>query len=898
MNVFHKVTLQSLKKNRVRTIVTIIGIILSAAMICAVTTFVSSMQDYALRTAIYSDGSWHGNMMGTSYSVYDSVSASDKVESASYMQQLGYAYAEGCTNPDKPYLYVLGASEGAGSLLPIHITSGSYPASSDQILLPTHLASDGGVQHRIGESITLELGERMSDGYALNQNTPLLHAEDGEEETLEVRERRSYTVVGFYSRFSGRLEDWAAPGYTAITIADEIPTDNYLYDVYFKMHRAKDIYAFMEENGLGINRNTDVLLYQGLSQYDSFTNMLMGLAAIVIGLIMFGSVSLIYNAFSISVSERTKQFGLLSSVGATKKQLRGMVFFEALCVAAIGIPLGILSGIGGIGVTLMLIGSKFSGVMGNANVPMRLCVSWAAVAAASVIALITVLISAWIPSKRATRVSAVEAIRQNTDVKVTNRPVKTSKLTYKVFGLPGMLASKYYKRSRRKYRTTVMSLFMSIVLFVSVSAFTDYLVASVTGGLGQNEFDIWYYSQEGEGTGGRTPDEVLDLLKAGEHVDEATYSVNEHISGLASAEYLVDDAFVTLSRTNEGGEEYGRLVVYTHFIPDAAFKALLAEYGLREEAFINPDQPLAVTIDGNISFNREEQRYTTDYVLKGDAFELVCDSLQDTYDGYNFMDTATNGQGEPVVRYVNPNDPADIREVPREDARQSYVLRSGKTIYEFPYFIDKTVDCHLRMIYPISLYERVIPESARSERDYYRFFLTSTDHAASYKNLETMLMENGMATDQLYDYAEAVEQKRNMILIVRVFAYGFVVLISLIAAANVFNTISTNISLRRREFAMLKSVGMTPKGFNKMANFECLLYGTKALMFGLPVSCGVTYFIYLAIMEGYETVFRLPWGAMGVAVLSVFLVVSLTMLYSMSKIKKDNPIDALKNENL
>lgn len=898
MNVFHKVTLQSLKKNRVRTAVTIIGIILSAAMICAVTTFVSSMHDYALRTAIWSDGSWHGNMLGTSHSVFTSVSSSEQVERAVYLQQLGYAYAESCTNEDKPYLYVLGAAEGVDVLLPIHIQAGEYPDAPDEILLPTHLASNGGVQYRIGDTITLELGERMSDGYSLTQNTPLLHAEDGEEEALEVRETRTYTVVGFYSRFPGLLEDYSAPGYTALTLADEEAPDGYLYDVYFKMNRAKDIYAFMEENGLGNNRNTDVLLYQGLSQYDSFGRMLTALAAIVIGLIMFGSVSLIYNAFSISVSERTKQFGLLSSVGATKKQLRRMVLFEALCVAAVGIPLGILSGIAGIGVTLMLIGNKFSGIIGNSSVPMRVCVSWESVVIAAVIALITVLISAWVPSRRATRISAVEAIRQNRDVKVSGKPVKTSRLTYTLFGLPGMLASKYYKRSRRKYRTTVMSLFMSIVLFVSASAFTDYLVASVTGGLGQNDFDIWYYAMDGEGTGGRTADEVLSLLKTGEHVEKAAYSVNEFLSGLASAEYLSEEAAMSVSMTDEDGEARGRLVVCTHFIPDAEFKALLSAHGLREEAFMDPEQPMALTIDGNISFNREEQRYTTDKILRGDAFELSCESLKDTYDGYNFMATTTNERGESVAQYVNPDDPEDIREIPQEEAIERYVLRSGKTVYDFPYYIDKTVDCHLRMLYPISLYERVIPESARSERDYYRFFLTSTDHAASYQSLEAILLENGMATDQIYDYAEAVEQERNMILIIRVFAYGFVVLISLIAAANVFNTISTNISLRRREFAMLKSVGMTPGGFHRMANFECLLYGTKALLLGLPASCIVTYLIYLAILEGYETSFYLPWGAIGIAVLSVFLVVFLTMLYAMGKIRRDNPIDALKNENL
>lgn len=236
--------------------------------------------------------------------------------------------------------------------------------------------------------------------------------------------------------------------------------------------------------------------------------------------------------------------------------------------------------------------------------------------------------------------------------------------------------------------------------------------------------------------------------------------------------------------------------------------------------------------------------------------------------------------------------------MPYEDAFITYTLRSGKTIHEYPYYIDRDTTCHLRMIYPVSAYETVIPDGTRAENAYYKFMMVSSDHAASYENLTNVLNENGLSDDFLYDYAEGVEQRRNTVMIVRVFAYGFIVLISLIAAANVFNTISTNISLRRREFAMLKSVGMDSKGFNRMMNFECVLYGSKALLLGLPVSCGVTYLIYLAIMEGYETTFHLPWRAIGIAVLSVFLVVFITMMYSMSKIKKDNPIDALKNENL
>ena len=109
---------------------------------------------------------------------------------------------------------------------------------------------------------------------------------------------------------------------------------------------------------------------------------------------MFGSILLIYNAFSISVSERTKQFGLLSSIGATKRQLLRSVLFEALFLSVIGIPLGILAGIAGIGVTLELTKNMFmSFLQYNTDAVMDLYVSKAAVAAATLVGLITVLIS-------------------------------------------------------------------------------------------------------------------------------------------------------------------------------------------------------------------------------------------------------------------------------------------------------------------------------------------------------------------------------------------------------------------------------------------------------------------------------------------------------------------------
>jgi putative ABC transport system permease protein len=186
------------------------------------------------------------------------------------------------------------------------------------------------------------------------------------------------------------------------------------------------------------------------------------------------------------------------------------------------------------------------------------------------------------------------------------------------------------------------------------------------------------------------------------------------------------------------------------------------------------------------------------------------------------------------------------------------------------------------------------------ETTYYsvKYSINSSDIKGGYDKLTTLFKNEGLPKNAFINYAEGVESNRSVIIIIKVFAYGFIILISLIAAANVFNTITTNINLRRRDFAMLKSVGMTDKGMRKMLNFECILYGTKALIFGLPVSAGVTYLIYCSIRQGLDTDFFIPWKAVGIAVLSVFIVVFTTMMFSMSKIKKDNPIDALKNENL
>ena len=914
MSIFRKLTLEILKKNKMRTIVTIIGIILSTSMFTAVTTTVSSVQNYLLQNAYYNYGDWHISALEVDESFFEFLKnpkemmqseeeqayfENGEVESYVYSQQLGYAIAEGCTNEHKPYLYVIGADGDFFEKMPVHLTGGRLPEKADEILLPEHLAENGEVYYKVGDVLTLEMGNRVSDGYVLGQYNPYLNAEEGESvegseensqtevETLEIVETRTFTVVGFYERPG--FENYSAPGYTAITVMDKVRPEGSLYNFYYKMKNPKDAFTWFSNVsaiiGCSSTVNDNVLLYLGYSGFDGFYVVLYGLAVIVCGLIMFGSVSLIYNAFSISVSERTKQFGLLSSIGATKKQIRQMVLSEAMMVSIIGIPLGIVAGVGGMGVTFHFIGKSFNELT-HYVVPFTLCVYPMSLVAACVITLMTVLISAWVPSKRATMVTAVEAIRQSGDVKLTRREQKKlrkestmkatsesalgEKIAYRISGFSGLIADKYYKRSKRKYRATVVSLFMSIVLFVSASAFTSYLTDSVESSFAGNGYDLMYTYDpamymsleeiENKDFSNTISQEYLsDVLDGAKDVTYTTYVSKCVMHVNIANEYLSDSYLVYMAEKYEKigleyDNTYSNVNVCAVFVEDVVYEELLDLYSLDKELYMNAEEPLGIVLDGRTAFDYDLEKYVTTNILKTDSKKVLI---------------------EKEGNYAT--------------------LSIGTIINERPYYVSNAYQ--LSVIYPYSLKDAALIglENETYSCDHY---ILSNAHKESYEDLKRILVEHGLSKNFLYDYAEGVEENRTLILIINVFSYGFIALISFIAAANVFNTISTNISLRHREFAMLKSVGMSNREMYCMMNYECLLYGSRALLYGLPVSGIITWFIYKVISEGFTTGFYLPWGAIGIAVLSVFLVVFATMMYAMRKIQKDNPMDALKNENL
>lgn len=895
MNIINKVTLKTLWKNKVRTLVTIIGIILSAAMITAVTTSISTLRNYLLEVIIEQEGDWHGSASGISSEKLDELKENDEIESITTVQNIGYSLLEDCINESKPYLFIAGMAHNFSESMPVHLTAGRLPSNASEIILPNHLETNGGVIYSIGDELKLNIGIRELNGTYLNQNDPFIGSENGESESLTIKEQRSFTVVGFYQR--PNYESYSAPGYTALTV------DNgeriYSYDVYLKVRHPKEIFAFMDETfqEYQYKTNNDYLRFSGISDNSSYNSVFYSLAAILIGIIVFGSISLIYNAFSISVSERTKQFGLLSSIGATRKQMTRGVLFEAFALSIVGIPLGILAGILGMGITFKFTENIFTSYIGSGtNTVFHMSVSWEAIIIAALIAIITVLISAYIPAKRAVRVSAIDAIRLSKDVRIKTSKVKTSKLIYRLFGFEGMLARKNFKRNRKKYRATVISLFLSIVLFISASSFSAYLKESTGKVMEPSGYDIIYtYTPD---LAEKHPlDEVYSNLKNLSGVKDSSYTIMNYpyYTEIAADNLSPEYVEYALKSLNYNLEEvlYTYINVAEYFIDDVSFEKYLNDNSMNTDTHMDPDKPLPVILDYSRIFDFNEGRYYTMGLLKDDLKKIDMIQFAEMDDLY-FTGETQEVNGQTVYIYMDKE--GNKKQLTAEKAAKDYTIEVGNFTDKKPFFVSTNEGLRISLLYPISAVSKVLGEE--SELNTITMFFKTNDHKAVYDKMYKALSGMGLNTSRLFDYASMAESDRAIITVLDVFSYGFIVLISLIAAANVFNTISTNIGLRRHEFAMLKSIGMTKKMFNKMMNYECLLYGLKGLLYGIPVSIGVTYLIYKSILNGLKIGFFIPWYSIVLAVGSVFLVVFATMLYSMDKIKKDNPIDALKAENL
>lgn len=934
MNIFKHYTRQNLKENKTRTIVTIIGIILSVAMFTATTEAFVTAQNYFVKCTEETSGKYHVGFFDIENKDLAVITEDDNVKSYTYMTEIGYADI-GSFNTYKPYLYIAGIPKDFTDTMPIKLIEGRLPENSNEIVIPEHLNSNGGVKLELGQTVTLKVGQREyteligisdeeydrlggDDWAKLTQQQGLVTNDNDEiEEQLINTKEKTYTVVGFCSRSDrSSVEPYTAPGYTAYTIDDGSGVGR--SNVYAILKNAGKYDDFQQEvlNSIGSFisscTNSDLLMFLFKRTDSSFTVLSIGFLTILIALIVFGSVSLIYNSFSISVSERAKQFGILKSIGATKSQIKKSVIYEAIILCLVGIPLGLISGCIGIAVTFHLlsgtIDTLFSSILSSTK--MEFVLSPAALILSSVLSFITVIVSAYIPAKKAIKINPIEAVRQSNDIKVSRRSVKVSPLTQKLFGFEATISSKNFKRNKKKYRTTVFSLFVSVVLFISASSLAIYFTDILTAESELNDYDILLqtYEDTDDDSSGMALFKNVGTLQG---IDKMAYSE------CIFTEYDIDSKYVSREyksmmekERGEGFTEYtaiGNGIVYINFIDDESFKELLKDNKLSEKDYFDKDNPKAILYDMSTYVFRHDNNKTKTYLVSYLDKDNISGGLevyeieQDIYKGdklYTCIDEeerdgTTYVIYSPIYDEGDEIDENDKIALPKSEVTTKYTYNIGSTIKDKPFYIDGGT----HLIYPQSL-----RDSISIERMHHReICIVADDHAKVAQEISKVVKE--MRYDEseatVYDYAANVETMRALVTIAKVLAYGFIVLISMIAAANVFNTISTNISLRRREIATLKSIGLTSKGMRKMMLFESILYGIKSLLFSLPMSLVITYLIYYVVSDsGYDMSFYVPWGTFLTAIISVFIIVALSMVYSIKKVNKENTVETLRNENI
>lgn len=872
MNIISQLTLRHLKLNRRRTLITVVGAIISVAMLTAVATLGVSFMDLLQRQAIAADGEWHVVYRDVTAAQLPAIRDDAATRSMAVSRDLGYALLPGSQNRYKPYLFVKACSSQSFGPFPVELAAGRLPQSQDELAISEEIARNAKVELRIGETIALEVGRRVPgkgqpDGEApepiLGQNQSLEMQDGKMAESLASTSVRRFTIVGIIRRPA--WEPTWSPGYTVISHIDEgfLEAGETVDATVVLKKVGRPLYAhargLAQANGIRrVEFNNSLLRFYGVTDNDNLRATLYSLCAIIMAIVVVGSVSLIHNSFAISVSERARHLGMLASVGATRRQKRNSVLFEGAVIGLVSIPAGIASGLGGLFVTFQLINGVIQGALGMTE-RLRVTVTPLSLLTATAVSVLTILVSAWLPARKASRISAMDAIRQTTDIRLTGKAVRTSALVRRLFGMEAEIGLKNLKRNRRRYQATVFSMVISIVLFLTVSFFTTSLDKTLRMSQDGIDYDIAVSLRHRDAgaaqtaleriisLGSLTAASVVRDLSASAWVDQA--SISPRLREQADPSQLKD----------------GRYPYYVnlHALDQESLSAYAREIGVLDAALMDAGQPAGIVI-GTITYQDRDARQ---YVETSSLLVSVGQSL-DLFRA----EPKTNAEtplGQVRIAALTAKAPMGVSPAGLGGVS---VIVSEQTLARLTEGATLPPESGVRI----------------------QLMLRSTDPMATQEAIEG-LQDNDLSVHNIY---LGRQREAQMLLLMSVFTYGFIVLITAITLANMFNTISTSVSLRKREFAMLRSVGMTPQGFSRMIRFESLFYGIKALVWGLPLGIGVMALIHRSTASTFSYGFTLPWISLLSVVVAVLAIVSVTMLYASSRMKRENIIEALKQENL
>lgn len=871
MNLLNKLTITNLKLNKKRTIVTIIGIILATALITAVAGMVTSFRQTLINWTIKTDGNYHYTFKEVPSEELKYIENNRNVESYYLIQNIGYAKLNGCKNEYKPYLYVMAYNKEALKNAPIDLVEGRLPQNENELVISEHIITNGKVNYKIGQKISLDIGERLSEDSKLNQQNPY----NGKEK-IKTEINKTYEIVGIMERPRMGVEPYSAPGYTVITYQENINSKENT-DIYVLLKQNKlneryktlasilnisedlakkyvdDKYSIEELEELNqtakykFNSNRDLLRFQALAFGDSILSTLYALSIIIIFIIIVTSVFCIRNSFAISITEKMKQYGMLASVGATSKQIKKNVFYEALILSIVAIPIGVLCGMLAVFIVLKVISAILSeslnGVIFVYSVP------WAAITISVILAIITIFFSAKKSAKRAAKVSPIEAIRSNEDIKIKSKKLRSPKIIKKIFGVGGDIAYKNLKRNRKKYRTTVISIVVSVAIFIPTSTFINYAfkTSSMYYQYGEARHNLVVRVQKQNQADNESINKIIEL----DGIKE--YSIQRSV--IASVD-IKDVKYSSMGREyigkfeEEGGSTTTNFSIYS--VDKEEYNRYINKLGLKYDdvkdkaILINSAMTYVKNDKGKyINTKFEPYEYKVGDIIK---VKLVGDGIEDK-----------NTQ----IEIAKTTDKVPMGFEGRTS--NGYLIASDEWIEQNSNYVLKGIEVYINCKNPDVLEENI----------------KKIDKNFNITNIDAYIRE-----------------QKAMWIVIAIFLYGFITVISLIGVTNIFNTITTNMNLRSKEFANLKSIGMTTKEFNRMIRLESIFYGTKSLLIGIPIGLGLSYLMFKAFGESVDFGFIFPVSGILISIIAVFSLIISIMKYSLNKINKQNIIETIRKDNI
>lgn len=979
MNATTNFTVKSLRANKVRTLVTIAGVALAAALLTAVLTTYVSLNDFLYRSEAHLAGTWMACVEADGSSALDEkiadAQADSQVSGTAIMRDIGFAELTADQQDTQgTYLAIRSIEGDVGDICGIAPSEGRLPENEHEIMLFATWNDYDGVS--LGDAVTFNVGQRVArlapgeegsmsagtmtaswgvqgeaheseitDGTPLNSSMGVLEADiDGGTFNEEVTntEERTYTVVGFYDRPGYALS--VAAGMVGVTgggaalgaFTDVFLTLNDVANTQQVEEAAEAL--FPDEH---VVLHTAMLRYMGVSSDSSIWTTFYGLVVVLAAVIVVACVSLIFNAFNISVAERIKQFGLLSSVGASRRQLRRAVVLEGAIVAVIGIPCGLLIGLAGCAVTFAALGPALAQLAGSVEVPFRVAVNGWVLLVASVLTFVTVLVSVWIPAKRASRTNIIDSLRAASGSRVSRRgAARAAKCTApsslwkargaagRVLGVGGMLARISRKRGTGKGRAASVSLALAIVLLMtagSLSVFLGTLTDVVTGG-GELAGEVGVMAQLDVETpqpaAPMTPEAVAaannELFARQAKVFAGAFHDLSQVAGAEPVgwkmgtglyamlpEAMAGEALVDQENGMGGKMADGRVgtVGSVAYLDDAAFDDYAKSLGLDPADFRDPAHLRAIALAQGYGNNGSVYQLLNVLREPGTLEALTAA----TYHGEPAAGIgvgATSGEGNSEAFAFQPyleGDDDGVEWFPLEEAEVQTVSVEVVALAEEAPAIASARGEGLQLIVPESV--AAYQSFGNDAPIFYGYFDSADgDHGALAEELATAgsayfhdKSPYGLAFYSFNDYIEQRDSNQMIATVVNVFCLLFAVILALIAMANVFNTVTNSLILRRREFAVMKSVGLSNRQFRAMVAEECVAWCVRGLVPGVLLSLFVSFLLWQVIsgsMTGLP--FTLPWSYVALAAAMTVVAVGASVAYGMHRCRADNVVEALR----